>query len=133
MTTTAAPRRTTGPGAPPQQATPEPIIEQDPPAADDVVDAHASPTGDVEVPEDQAGIDVLRTEIDAIDTELIRLIQRRTALSHAIGTARRSLGGTRIVYSREMAILDRFRELGPYGTDLGMMLLAMGRGRLGRK
>jgi chorismate mutase len=32
-----------------------------------------------------------------------------------------------------MAVLERFRELGPSGTDFGMMLLAMGRGRLGRK
>jgi chorismate mutase len=29
--------------------------------------------------------------------------------------------------------LQRFRDLGPAGTDLGMMLLAMGRGKLGRK
>jgi chorismate mutase len=87
----------------------------------------------VPVPQDQAGIDVLRLEIDAVDAELVRLIKRRSAISHAIGTARKSLGGPRIVYSREMAILERFRELGPAGTDLGMMLLAMGRGRLGRK
>jgi len=88
---------------------------------------------EVVVPQDQEGIDTLRLEIDAIDTELVRLIQRRTALSHAIGTARQSLGGPRMVYSREMAVLERFRDLGPSGTDLGMMLLAMGRGRLGRK
>lgn len=91
------------------------------------------PAGPVPVPQDQAGIDVLRLEIDAVDAELVRLIKRRSAISHAIGTARKSLGGPRIVYSREMAILERFRELGPAGTDLGMMLLAMGRGRLGRK
>lgn len=102
--------------------------------------AVAAPTADtstayepVPVPQDQAGIDALRLEIDAADAEIVRLIQRRTAISHAIGAARRSLGGPRIVYSREMAILERFRELGPAGTDLGMMLLAMGRGRLGRK
>jgi chorismate mutase len=87
----------------------------------------------VPVPQDQAGIDALRLEIDAVDAELVRLIKRRSAISHAIGTARKSLGGPRIVYSREMAILERFRELGPAGTDLGMMLLAMGRGQLGRK
>jgi len=87
----------------------------------------------VPVPEDQAGIDVLRTEIDEIDAELVRLILRRTAVSHAIGAARRSLGGPKIVYSREMAVLQRFRDLGPAGTDLGMLLLAMGRGKLGRK
>ncbi len=94
-----------------------------------------APTGAVEVavPDSQAGIDELRAEIDLIDGELLRLIRRRADLSHAIGSARKSLGGPRIVYSREMAILERFRELGPSGTDLGMLLLAMGRGRLGRK
>ena len=88
---------------------------------------------DVAVPVDQAGIDALRVEIDAIDAELVRLIQQRTACSHAIGAARKQLGGTRIVYSREMQVLQRFRVLGSAGTDLGMMLLAMGRGRLGRR
>jgi chorismate mutase len=88
---------------------------------------------EIPVPVDQAGINVLRTEIDEIDAELVRLILRRTAVSHAIGAARRSLGGPRIVYSREMAVLQRFRDLGPAGTDLGMLLLAMGRGKLGRK
>ena len=96
------------------------------PAADPAVD-------EVPVPADQAGIDVLRTEIDALDAEILRLIKRRNAVSHAIGAARRTLGGPRIVYSREMAILERFRDLGPEGTDLGMLLLSMGRGRLGRK
>ena len=85
------------------------------------------------VPEDQEGIDKLRIEIDAIDAELVRLILHRTAVSHAIGTARKSLGGPKIVYSREMAVLERFRALGPAGTDLAMLLLAMGRGKLGRK
>lgn len=88
---------------------------------------------EVAVPDDQAGIDALRVEIDAIDAELVRLIQQRTACSHAIGAARKKLGGTRIVYSREMQVLQRFRVLGSAGTDLGMMLLAMGRGRLGRR
>lgn len=88
---------------------------------------------EVPVPTDQAGIDELRIEIDAIDAELVRLILHRTAVSHAIGTARKSLGGPRIVYSREMTVLERFRALGPAGTDLGMLLLAMGRGKLGRK
>jgi chorismate mutase len=93
----------------------------------------AEVVSEVPVPADQAGIDELRLEIDRLDEEIVRLIQRRTAVSHAIGTARKQLGGPRIVYSREMAILERFRVLGPSGTDLGMLLLAMGRGRLGRK
>ena len=97
------------------------------------IDATATPPEEVPVPADQDGIDKLRVEIDAIDAELVRLIQHRTAISNAIGTARKTLGGPRIVYSREMAILERFRSLGPAGTDLGMLLLAMGRGKLGRK
>jgi chorismate mutase len=97
------------------------------------IDATAIPPEEVPDPADQDGIDKLRVEIDAIDAELVRLIQHRTAISHAIGTARKTLGGPRIVYSREMAILERFRSLGPAGTDLGMLLLAMGRGKLGRK
>ncbi len=88
---------------------------------------------EVPVPDSQDGIDELRVEIDEIDAKLVELILRRTAISHAIGRARKSLGGPKIVYSREMAVLERFRALGPAGTDLGMMLLAMGRGKLGRK
>jgi chorismate mutase len=96
------------------------------------IDATTAPE-DVPVPTDQAGIDKLRLEIDALDAELVKLILHRTAVSHAIGMARKTLGGPKIVYSREMAILERFRALGPAGTDLAMMLLAMGRGKLGRK
>jgi chorismate mutase len=78
-------------------------------------------------------IDQMRGEIDVIDAELVRLIQRRTALSRAIGAARASEGGTRIVYRREMKILDRFSVLGPAGSELGMLLLSLGRGKLGRR
>lgn len=96
------------------------------------IDDSGSPA-EVPVPTSQQGIDELRVEIDAIDAKLLELILRRTAISHAIGVARKSLGGPKIVYSREMAVLERFRALGPAGADLGMMLLAMGRGKLGRK
>lgn len=75
----------------------------------------------------------MRVEIDEIDAELLRLIQRRSEISHSIGAARASEGGTRIVYSREMKILDRFAALGPAGTELGMLLLSLGRGQLGRR
>ena len=45
---------------------------------------------------------------------------------------RMASGGPRVVYSREMAILARYRELGPEGRELAMLLLRLGRGRLGR-
>jgi chorismate mutase len=87
---------------------------------------------DVAVPQSEAEIDVLRLEIDAIDAELVRLIKQRTAISHAIGAARMKLGGPRVVHSREMKILDRFRDLGQPGVDLALMLLDLGRGKLGK-
>lgn len=91
------------------------------------------PTGAANPEPDGRTITEMRAEIDEIDSELVRLIQRRSEISHAIGAARASEGGTRIVYSREMKILDRFAVLGPAGTELGMLLLSLGRGQLGRK
>lgn len=87
---------------------------------------------EIAVPQSEAEIDVLRLEIDAIDAELVRLIKRRTAVSHAIGAARMKLGGPRVVHSREIKILDRFRDLGQPGVDLALMLLELGRGKLGK-
>lgn len=77
-------------------------------------------------------IDVLRVEIDQLDADILRLIQRRTDVSRRIGAIRRAEGGPRVVLSREQAVLARFRELGPEGRELAMMLLRLGRGRLGR-
>ncbi|GAA2797025.1 chorismate mutase [Crossiella cryophila] len=77
-------------------------------------------------------ISSLREEIDHLDAEILRLIQRRTEVSQTIGAARMAAGGPKIVYSREMAVLARFRELGPEGKELAMILLRLGRGRLGR-
>jgi chorismate mutase len=76
-------------------------------------------------------IQELRLEIDALDAEILRLVQRRSEVSQRIGRARMAAGGPRIVYSREMTVLARFRDLGPDGKALGMLLLRLGRGRLG--
>lgn len=73
----------------------------------------------------------LREEIDAIDAELLRLVRRRSEISQRIGLARMAAGGPRIVYNREMQVLARFRELGAEGRELAMLLLRLGRGRLG--
>jgi len=73
----------------------------------------------------------LREEIDACDAELIRLVQRRLAVSQQIGELRRAAGGTRLSLAREQQVLARFQaELGPDGATLAMMLLRQGRGRL---
>ncbi|MGQ0573666.1 MAG: chorismate mutase [Pseudonocardia sp.] len=86
------------------------------------------PGADVPAPGE---IDALRVEIDQLDADILRLIKRRSEVSQRIGRARMAAGGPRIVYNREMAVLARFRELGTEGRELGMILLRLGRGRLG--
>jgi chorismate mutase len=76
-------------------------------------------------------IQALRVEIDHLDAEILRLVKRRSEVSQRIGKARMAAGGPRIVYNREMAVLARFRELGAEGRELAMLLLRLGRGRLG--
>ncbi|MBB5954951.1 chorismate mutase [Saccharothrix tamanrassetensis] len=77
-------------------------------------------------------IDALREEIDFLDAELLRLVKRRVEISRTIGAARMAAGGTRIVHNREIDVLNRYKDLGPEGRDLAMILLKLGRGPLGR-
>jgi chorismate mutase len=90
--------------------------------------AEPSPAQQAAPPE----IGQLRTEIDRLDAEILRLVKRRTEVSRIIGATRMASGGTRIVVNREMDVLARYRELGPEGRQLAMVLLNLGRGRLGR-
>jgi chorismate mutase len=73
----------------------------------------------------------LRTRIDEVDAELIRLWQERAELSRQIGVARMAAGGTRLVLAREQQIIDKFRDaLGADGAQLAMLVLRAGRGSL---
>jgi chorismate mutase len=76
-------------------------------------------------------IDDLRREIDELDMTILEAVKRRTEVSKLIGKARMASGGTRLVHSREMKVIERYSELGPDGKDLAMLLLRLGRGRLG--
>jgi chorismate mutase len=76
-------------------------------------------------------IDDLRQEIDQLDATILDAVRRRTEVSKLIGKARMASGGTRLVHSREMKVIERYSELGPDGKDLAMLLLRLGRGRLG--
>jgi chorismate mutase len=76
-------------------------------------------------------IDDLRQEIDRLDATILEAVKRRTEVSKLIGKARMASGGTRLVHSREMKVIQRYGELGPEGKDLAMLLLRLGRGRLG--
>lgn len=72
-----------------------------------------------------------RTRIDEIDAAMISLWQERAAISQQVGAARVAAGGTRLALSREREVLDRFhQELGPIGTQLGLLVLRAGRGPL---
>jgi chorismate mutase len=76
-------------------------------------------------------IDDLRQEIDQLDATILEAVKRRTEVSKLIGKARMASGGTRLVHSREMKVIERYSEIGPDGKDLAMLLLRLGRGRLG--
>jgi chorismate mutase len=84
-----------------------------------------------QVPDSPPAIDDLRQEIDRLDATILEAVKRRTEVSKIIGKARMASGGTRLVHSREMQVIERYSELGPDGKDLAMLLLRLGRGRLG--
>ena len=99
-------------------------------ASDETAEQDPAELGSPRVPAAEE-IDELRKEIDFCDAEILRLVKRRSEVSRLIGAARMAAGGPRIVYNREIAVLARFRELGAEGRELGMLLLRLGRGRLG--
>jgi len=73
----------------------------------------------------------LRGRLDEIDATIIALWQERAQISQEIGATRVAAGGTRLVLSREREILERFRlALGEDGTQLALLVLRAGRGRL---
>ncbi|MDG3012211.1 chorismate mutase [Rhodococcus sp. D2-41] len=98
-------------------------------------DAAATPAADladaVEAPMGEQEIDELRKEIDRLDAEILAAIKRRSEISQQIGRTRMANGGTRLVHSREMKVIERFSDLGEEGHTLAMLLLRLGRGRLG--
>ncbi|GAA0230256.1 chorismate mutase [Cryptosporangium japonicum] len=88
-----------------------------------------APTTTTEQANDE--IAALRERINAADDELIRIWRERAELSRQVGAARMAAGGTRLVLSREQAIVDKFRrELGTDGAQLAMLVLRAGRGPL---
>jgi chorismate mutase len=96
------------------------------------VDGDQSPEQQPEAQDAQDVINSFRGEIDYLDAEILRLVKRRTEVSRQVGAARMAAGGPRIVYNREMDVLARYRELGEEGRALAMLLLRLGRGRLGQ-
>ncbi|MFC9786650.1 chorismate mutase [Rhodococcus sp. NPDC127528] len=98
-------------------------------ASNEAVPAEATTAADL--PASEAEINELRKEIDRLDAEILAAIKRRSEVSQIIGRTRMASGGPRLVHSREMKVLERFSELGQEGHTLAMLLLRLGRGRLG--
>lgn len=83
-------------------------------------------------PLSDAEIQRYREEINRMDRIILDAAKRRQQVSQAIGRTRMSSGGTRLVHTREVQIINQFRdELGEEGPAIASALLRMGRGRLG--
>jgi chorismate mutase len=76
-------------------------------------------------------IPLLRTQIDAIDAGIARLVAERARLSTRIQSARIASGGVRVELGRERLVLDGYRgTLGEEGVALGNAVLRLCRGPL---
>ena len=83
-------------------------------------------------PLSDAEIQQYRQEINRLDHIIIDAVKRRSQVSQAVGKTRMGSGGTRLVHTREVAIINQFQEeLGPEGANLAGILLRLGRGPLG--
>lgn len=83
-------------------------------------------------PLSDAEIQKYREEINRLDRVILDAVKRRSEVSKAVGKTRMGSGGTRFVHTREVQIINQFRdELGEEGPALANILLRMGRGRLG--
>ncbi|MDO4910569.1 MAG: chorismate mutase [Corynebacterium sp.] len=88
------------------------------------------PTG-TDDPLSDAEIKQYRAEIDRLDRVILDAVKRRATISQAVGRTRMGSGGTRLVHTREVQIINEFREeIGEEGPNLANLLLRMGRGKL---
>ncbi|MCF2530073.1 chorismate mutase [Yinghuangia soli] len=72
-----------------------------------------------------------RTRIDDLDRRIIALIAERVALSQEVQRTRIAAGGRRVQLTREMEVINRYREaLDKPGTEVAMALLELCRGRI---
>jgi chorismate mutase len=76
-------------------------------------------------------IPLLRTQIDALDEGIARLVAERGRLSARIQSARIAAGGVRVELGRERRVLEGYKEsLGDEGVALGNAVLRLCRGPL---
>ena len=77
----------------------------------------------------EAELGHLFEQVRELDAQLLAVIKRRAELSQRIGAAAKESGAAREAQTQEMAVLDRFGELGADGNTLAMTLLRIGRTR----
>ena len=95
-----------------------------------ISDTGGSEATEVEADPGLAEIIRLREQIDEVDNELVRIVQRRIALSQQTQAVRRAHGGRRREHSRELKIVNTYVEgLGRGGSQLALTLLELCRGR----
>ena len=91
--------------------------------------AAAAPPGALHAAQEADLIPLLRTQIDAIDAGIARLVAERERLSRRVQSARIAAGGVRIELGRERRILEQYRDsLGADGVVLGNAVLRICRG-----
>ena len=78
-----------------------------------------------------AELGTLFEQVQELDAQILEVIKRRAELSQRIGVVAKESGSSREAQVEEMAVLDRFRELGSDGNTLAMTLLRLGRTRRG--
>lgn len=78
---------------------------------------------------DAGHIATQRASIDTLDTQIIELIETRMRISRRIQDDRLQRGEPRIQHSREITVVQRYRNrLGDRGSSLALLLLEMARG-----
>jgi chorismate mutase len=103
----------------------------DPPTGTSVAGVAAPPPGHERAAQEAELIPLLRSQIDAIDAGIARLVAERARLSRRVQTARIAAGGVRIELGRERRILEQYRDsLGDDGVTLGNAVLRICRGPL---
>ena len=77
----------------------------------------------------EAELGTLFEQVQELDAQILDVIKRRAELAQRIGAVAKESGATREAQAEEMAVLDRFHELGADGNTLAMTLLRLGRTR----
>lgn len=81
-------------------------------------------------PDTEADVARRRARIDALDAQIIALVEQRCAVSADIQRARMTAGGPRVVHAREAEVVAQWRgRLGAPGGRIALALLELGRGR----